>query len=214
MHIHLERRDVASLVPYANNVKRHAPEDVAVIAASIQRFGFNDPIGITPDGVIVEGHGRWEAAQQLGITEVPVIVLGEMSEREVNLYRIAHNKIALSTGFNLEALVANLRDLVGGDITLSVMGFDEEAASRLLGATTAPGVATPVTATAMMRPAPAEVHECIAIWDSAEDKQEFETFVQAIRESGESAADALLRKLEGALHGVVSTNEKDHVRAH
>ncbi|AHC30503.1 ParB-like partition protein [Rhizobium phage vB_RleS_L338C] len=68
MKITLEQRALDSLQPYERNSKNHGDGDIEAIASSITRFGFNDPIGITPDGVIVEGHGRYEAAHRLGST--------------------------------------------------------------------------------------------------------------------------------------------------
>lgn len=215
MHIQLERRSVAELQPHENNAKRHAPEDVAAIAASIQRFGFNDPIGITPDGSIVEGEGRWRAAQSLGLEEVPVIVLSEMTEEEADLYRIAHNKIAMTTGFNIEVLVSNLRILVDNDISLSVMGFDEASASSLFGQS---GATQSRIAQQLGKVSTAQsdnVFEFLVMWDDAKAKDEFEAFLQTIREPGENAADALVRHLDKTVYGAETTIAgEEHVHVH
>jgi hypothetical protein len=217
MKIELETRSVASLRPYEKNAKRHSSEDVAAIAASVQRFGFNDPIGVTPEGVIVEGHGRYMAAQALGMETVPVIVLSGMTAREIDLYRIAHNKIALSTGFNLEALVTTLRSLVGDEITLIAMGFDAEAGERLLGQTVAP-VGTSALSQGVGEQGTggfADSHECIVIWNDEGERQAFETFLQAIRQPGESAADALIRRLnETVFHAQVAETADNREQAH
>lgn len=132
MQITLDKRAVADLMPYPRNSKRHNEFDVGMIARSITRFGFNDPIGITEDGMIVEGEGRWQAAQQLGITEVPVIVLSCMTEEEADLYRIAHNKIAQTTGFDYEKLVALLHDLRGSGMEFTDMGFSQETVHNIM----------------------------------------------------------------------------------
>lgn len=206
---------MADLRPYEKNAKRHSAEDVAAIAASIRRFGFNDPIGVTPDGVIVEGHGRYQAAQALGIEDVPVVVLSGLSERDIDLYRIAHNKIALTTGFNLEALVTTLRSLVDEEITLVAMGFDADAGERLLGQASAPVGASVLSPTQEGAGGGfQDSHECIVIWNSEAERQEFETFLQAIRQNGESAADALIRRLNETVFQTGTagaTEEHEHV---
>jgi ParB-like chromosome segregation protein Spo0J len=61
------------LVPYANNARTHAPEQVAQIAASIVEFGFVNPILVDTNDGIIAGHGRLLAARQLGLAEVRVI---------------------------------------------------------------------------------------------------------------------------------------------
>src|ERR1035437_10147241 len=69
------------LVPYAKNARTHSPEQVAQIVASIVEFGFTNPILVDTNDGIIAGHGRLLAARQLGLTEVPVVVLDHLSER-------------------------------------------------------------------------------------------------------------------------------------
>lgn len=75
--IAVEYVDLSTLKPYERNARRHEVFDVAAIKASIEEFGFNDPIGIWKD-TIVEGHGRLLAAQELGLKKVPVIHLDHL----------------------------------------------------------------------------------------------------------------------------------------
>ena len=72
---------VGQLVPYARNARTHSDDQVAQIAASITEFGFTNPILIGEDSVIIAGHGRLMAAQRLGLSEVPVIVLARTIRR-------------------------------------------------------------------------------------------------------------------------------------
>lgn len=127
----LEKWPIERLQAYPHNSKIHGEEDVGLIAASISRFGFNDPIGVDENGVIIEGHGRFAAARRLGLTEVPVIILSGLTERQITLYRIAHNKIALQSSFDLSALVSTMEELSAGDISLDNMGFGDGALSAL-----------------------------------------------------------------------------------
>lgn len=96
------------------SLKEHPASQVEQIAASIKRFGFNDPVAIDEGGDIIEGVGRVLAAKMLKMTEIPTIVLTNLNDGEKLAYRIAHNKTCLSTGFNLELLsesFESLRDL-------------------------------------------------------------------------------------------------------
>ena len=70
----VERRSVASLIPYARNARTHSDEQVAQIAASIREWGWTTPVLVDEAGQIIAGHGRVMAARKLGITEVPVMV--------------------------------------------------------------------------------------------------------------------------------------------
>ena len=74
--IHVEMMPTARLVPYARNARTHSDQQIAQIAASMAEFGFVNPILIGDDNVIIAGHGRLMAAQRLGMSEAPVIVLG------------------------------------------------------------------------------------------------------------------------------------------
>lgn len=184
MNLNIERRSVLDLVPYEQNSKRHNEEDVGSIAASITRFGFNDPIGITPEGIIIEGHGRWMAAQRLGLDEVPVLVIDGLAEEDYDLYRIAHNKIAQTSHFDFGALFAQLQELVGGDngIMFRDMGFDDKIVSNLNShfGDHEPGETTIVPSTAAnSAPLAYEV-----VWDTKEDKAAFAKFMTAEVEAG------------------------------
>lgn len=114
------------LVPYSGNVKRHTEAQVDMIAASIEEFGFCDPIAVwhRPDGSpeIVEGHGRLLALQRLGMEEVPVIILDHLSESEKRAYAIAHNELTLSTGFDFSILDEEVANI--GSIDMGLFGFD------------------------------------------------------------------------------------------
>lgn len=76
------KREVATLRPYAQNARTHSRKQVKQIAASIERFGFTNPVLVSDDGEIIAGHGRVEAAKLLGITRVPTVALSHLSEAE------------------------------------------------------------------------------------------------------------------------------------
>jgi hypothetical protein len=88
------RRSVASLVPSARNARTHSPQQVAQLAASIREWGWTTPILVDEQGVIIAGHGRVLAAQQLGLVEVPVMVARGWSEAQKRSYLLADNQLA------------------------------------------------------------------------------------------------------------------------
>lgn len=115
MTIDITQTPTHLLAEYAGNAKIHTPEQIRQIAASIEAYGFNDPIGIwqNPDTgqiEIVEGHGRLEAARQLELDTVPTIDLSHLSDSQRRQYALAHNQLNLSTGFDSELLSRELAD--------------------------------------------------------------------------------------------------------
>lgn len=107
------------LAPYAGNAKEHPEWQVSQIAASIDHFGFNDPIGVwtNPEGVleIVEGHGRVLAAKELGIERVPIVKLDHLDNDARRAYVHVHNQTSLTSGFDLDALAIDLDSIPGFD---------------------------------------------------------------------------------------------------
>lgn len=107
------------LIPYVNNAKIHSAEQVDQIAASIEAFGFNDPVGVwtRPDGrlEIVEGHGRIMAAKLLDIEQVPIIRLDHLDDEGRRAYTHVHNQTTLTSGFDLPSLDLELATIPGFD---------------------------------------------------------------------------------------------------
>lgn len=178
MDIKLERRQVTALKTYAANTKRHTDADVALIAASIRRFGFNDPIGILPDGTIVEGHGRLQAAISEGLTEVPVLVLENFSERDADRYRIAHNKITLAGTFDFQLLAGSLRELLGDDISFENMGFSASMGDQILTMFREDNTQGRVVKSKTTG------HTADIVWDNAEQKARWDNFVKRLQAAG------------------------------
>lgn len=113
---------VESLEEYEGNAREHGEEDVLAIQRSIEKFGFDDPIGIWSDhNVIVEGHGRLMAAKNLGMTEVPCIRLDHMTDAERKAYGLAHNKTAELSRWDFGKLELELSNL--GEFNMGDFGF-------------------------------------------------------------------------------------------
>jgi hypothetical protein len=119
----IERVSVQSLKPYPGNARRHSKAQIKQIAASIERFGFSNPVLVADDGEIVAGHGRVAAAKLLGIETVPAVRLSHLSEVERRAYVIADNKLALNAGWDRELLAIELQGLVDLDFEIELTGF-------------------------------------------------------------------------------------------
>ena len=111
-------RRVDELIPYAKNTKLHDKKQIANVANSIKRFGWQQPIVIDDAGVVVIGHCRLLAAKKLGMREVPCTVAGGLTPEEIRELRIADNKTNESP-WDVETLAAELEGL-------SFDGFDFE----------------------------------------------------------------------------------------
>lgn len=96
-------RSVDSIHPYGNNPRKN-DNAVAVVARSIEKYGFKQPIVIDVHGEIVAGETRWKAAKQLGKLEVPCVIADDLTQAEVNAYRLADNKAAEYAEWDLEKL--------------------------------------------------------------------------------------------------------------
>ena len=124
--MNVEYIPVGQLKPYAKNARKHEEYDVGQIAESIERYGFNDPVGIWgKDNIIVEGHGRLLAAKKLGMKEVPCIRLDDLTDKQRREYAILHNKTAELSSWDFDLLAEDIGELdfSGFDID---WGFTEE----------------------------------------------------------------------------------------
>ncbi|OOZ12216.1 site-specific DNA-methyltransferase [Solemya velum gill symbiont] len=135
----VEHWSLQRLIPYAKNARTHDDTQVSQIAGSIAEFGFVNPILVGDDNVIIAGHGRLMAAQQLGLDTVPVIVLHHLTEAQRRALVIADNKIAENAGWNDELLKLELEELGDLGFDLDVIGFSDEELDELLGNDEQPG---------------------------------------------------------------------------
>ena len=137
----VEHWSLQRLIPYAKNARTHDDTQVSQIAGSIAEFGFVNPILVGDDNIIIAGHGRLMAAQQLGLDTVPVIVLHHLTEAQRRALVIADNKIAENAGWNDELLKLELEELGDLGFDLDVIGFSDEELDELLGNDEQPGEA-------------------------------------------------------------------------
>ncbi|ASN72612.1 putative transferase [uncultured Caudovirales phage] len=118
----IEKINISEITEYENNAKLHPREQIEQIKKSIQEFGNNDPIAIDENNVIIEGHGRYKALQELGYDEVEVIRLSHMDDEQKRAYILAHNKLTMNSGFDIELLNSELESIV--NINMEDFGFD------------------------------------------------------------------------------------------
>ena len=121
--LEVEYISIDDIKTYENNAKLHPAEQIEQIKKSIQEFGFNDPIAIDENNVIIEGHGRYIACNELGIKEVPIIRLEGLDEEHKKAYMLVHNKLTMNSDFDIELLSYELDDI---SIDMSDYGFDME----------------------------------------------------------------------------------------
>lgn len=121
MNLKIEYLPIEEIKPYAGNAKLHPAEQIEQIKNSIKEFGFDDPIAIW-NGEIVEGHGRYIAAQELDIDTVPIIRLDHLTDAQRRAYNIAHNKLTMNSGFNFDLLQLELESL---ELDMTDFGFTE-----------------------------------------------------------------------------------------
>jgi len=124
MKLKIEYVSTADLIPYALNSRTHSERQVAQIAASIQEFGFTNPVLIDERGGIVAGHGRVEAAKLLGLDEVATITLTNLTASQKKAYVIADNKLALNAGWNDANLKLEIESLELDGFNVDLLGFD------------------------------------------------------------------------------------------
>jgi hypothetical protein len=118
----IEYVDINELKEYSNNAKLHPDEQIEQIKQSIKDFGMNDPLAIDKNNVIIEGHGRLIACRQLGIEQVPVIRLNELTEEQRKAYTLVHNKLTMNSDFDIDVLQDELSNII--DFDMESYGFE------------------------------------------------------------------------------------------
>jgi DNA modification methylase len=120
------------LIPYARNPRQIPQVAIDKVAASIQEFGFRQPIVVDTEGVIVVGHVRRLAAQKLGLTNIPVNVATGLTAAQVNAYRLADNRTNEEATWDTEALALELANLKVDEFDLDLTGFNLDEIQELL----------------------------------------------------------------------------------
>lgn len=128
----IELWPIERLRPYERNARTHSADQVARIAASIAEFGFNAPILVDGRDGIIAGHGRLAGARQLGLTEVPVIVLDHLTDAQRRAYILADNRLAELAGWDRDLLVGELQALEADGFDVALAGWTDAELAALL----------------------------------------------------------------------------------
>jgi ParB-like chromosome segregation protein Spo0J len=121
---------LTDITPYARNSRTHSDSQIAEIAASIKEFGWRQPIVIDDGNTIRAGHGRFLAAQRLGLKEVPCL-RGRLTESQWRAYVIADNRLAEKAGWDVEMLKLEVEDLEEDNFNVDLTGFLQEDLKKI-----------------------------------------------------------------------------------
>lgn len=123
-HPHIETVRTASLKPNPRNARTHSKKQISQIGASITKFGWLVPIIVDDDSMIAAGHGRWLAAKELRLREVPIIRAKFVSDADRRAFALADNKIASLSGWDEDLVAEELSALFETDYEIGLTGFD------------------------------------------------------------------------------------------
>jgi hypothetical protein len=132
--------DVDKCIPYPKNNKLHPAEQIDRLAAAMKASGFDQPIVLDIDHVIIKGHGRLLAAIKNGMTKVPVIIRDDLSKAEADAARISDN-ITTSTAYDTRAMQEEIKRLLANSddgLTADMMGLSQKEQDMLLADTEIP----------------------------------------------------------------------------
>lgn len=113
-------RKISEIKPYIRNPRKNS-KTVELLCKVIPKVGFNVPLVIDENGIIVKGHARFTAAIRLGMQELPCIIT-HASEEAIKADRIADNKISEFSEWVNEELLHEL-DSIDLDFDFSELGF-------------------------------------------------------------------------------------------
>ena len=141
MKIHEQRFiNISDIKPYANNARTHSTQQIEQIVKSIKEFGFTNPLLIDNDCNLIAGHGRLEAILWLNnfdykdkpITQLPAVIVSDLSDTQRRALVIADNKIALNAGWDLDILKDELETLDNENYDMDLLGFSDSELSEIL----------------------------------------------------------------------------------
>lgn len=127
----IENIAVADITPYALNAKDHPPEQIDKIVYSLKKFGWVQPLVVDEAGVLVIGHVRLLAAQQLGMVEVPCVRAEDFTEAQIRELRLLDNKLNESQ-WNKKNLKQETAYLVTEGIDVKSLGFEIEDTTQVV----------------------------------------------------------------------------------
>ena len=128
----IEIADITSIKPYENNPRKLSETAIEKVAMSLKEYGFRQPIVVDKDRVIVAGHTRFRASKKLGLKQVPISIIDNLTEDQINAYRIADNRTAEESEWDNELLKMEIKELEVKDFKLDLLGFNDEQLNDIL----------------------------------------------------------------------------------
>jgi len=122
---------LGQIIPYARNPRNNA-QAIATVAASIQEFGWRQPIVVDEAMVVLAGHTRLEAARKLGLKTAPVHVAKGLSEAQARAFRIMDNRSSENAEWDNDLLNLELADLLEAEFDLGLTGFTDDELNALM----------------------------------------------------------------------------------
>ena len=114
---------IDDLIPYENNAKIHGPDQIKQLRRSLREFGFVSPVLIDEDKNLIAGHGRVEAARAEGMTEIPYVLVSELSEAQRRAYIIADNRLTEAGEWDAARLKFEMEELSSLSFDTALTGF-------------------------------------------------------------------------------------------
>ena len=127
--MNIQEIEIEKLIPYHNNPRKNQAVDK--VASSLTEFGFQQPIVVDKNMVVIVGHTRLLASQKLGYTKVPVFV-ADLSESKAKAYRIADNRLSEDSDWDYDFLNLEIGMLQEDDFDLTQLGFEKEELNNVL----------------------------------------------------------------------------------
>lgn len=127
----IKQTPIDEVIPYARNPRKNG-EAIAKVAASLKEFGWQQPIVVDSEMVVIAGHTRLAAARTLGMEKVPVVIADGLTPAQVKAYRLADNRVSQEAEWDDELLSVELEELLADGYDLSETGFDEDELASLL----------------------------------------------------------------------------------
>ena len=125
-------RPVDSIKPYIRNTKHHPQAQIQRLADNMREFGWTEPLIIRPDGELLAGHGRMQAAGLLDLKEVPCIIIEHLSDEQARAYRIADNRHGELGKWDRDKVREEFGKLIAAEYDLTLLGFNERHFKDLL----------------------------------------------------------------------------------
>ena len=126
--MNIQEMEITKIIPYINNPRKNL--NIDKVASSIKEFGFQQPIVIDEENIIIVGHTRFEAAKKLGLEKVPVTI-AKLSKNQAKAYRIADNRLNQDASWDTKLLNLEFNDLIGDNYNLDHLGFTNEELDNL-----------------------------------------------------------------------------------